>query len=294
VCLFHFAPGSPAGRLLFRSADRLALVYHNITPARFFLGWSDEHVRLGHQGRRELHAFASRAELGLGVSEFNRRELEAEGFPRTAVLPFLLDLDACRRPPGPVVRRLYADGRTNVLFVGRIAPHKRLEDLIRAFAAFRRHRRRSRLLLVGAERGHERYAAGLRLLVRALRLDDVVFAGHVDDDDLLAYYAVADVFACLSEHEGYGVPLVEAMTLGIPVLAYDAGAVRETLGGGGVLLGEKSPEVVAELLERLVADASFRRAVLATQERAIARLRSRDPGALLMAGLGPVLEGRRP
>jgi len=293
VCLFHFSIGSAAGRLAFHSPDRLVSIYHNITPARFFLGFHPHLAGLCHHGRRELAAFAPRTELALGDSEFNRRELEAAGFARTGVLPIVLDLGRYGRPPSPVVRRQLDDGRTNVLFVGRIIPNKRIEDLVRTFAAYQRWvEPRSRLLLVGDYRGFERYFDRLQELVRELRTEGVVFTGQVDDDDLYAYYRSADVFLCLSEHEGFCVPLQEAMLFGVPVIAYDAGAVRETLQGGGVLLREKRPEEVAELVGLVVRDERLRRAVLETQERAIARIRSTDFGNLLEERLAPVLGGR--
>jgi L-malate glycosyltransferase len=291
VCLFHFSIGSAAGRLVHQAPHRLVCIYHNITPADVFLGFHPHLAGLCYHGRRELAAFAPRAELGLGDSEFNRRELEAAGFPRTAVLPIVLDLESYRRPPSPVIRRIYDDGRTNILFVGRIIPNKRIDDLIRAFAVYQRWREpRSRLLLVGDHRGHERYYDRLQEMVRAFRVDEVVFTGHVDDDELMAFYGVADAFLCLSEHEGFCVPLLEAMMFGIPVLAYDAGAVAETLRGGGVLLKNKAPEAVAELLHQVHTDPALRRGVLATQERALREVRALDFGALLMERLAPVLE----
>jgi len=291
VCLYHFSIGSAAGRVAYRAPDRLVSIYHNITPAHWFVGFHPTLARLCHHGRRELAAFAPRTRLALGDSEFNRRELEQAGYAHTGVLPIVLDLAAYRRPASPVVRRLYRDGRVNVLFVGRIIPNKRIDDLIRCFAVYQRWLEpRSRLLLVGDQRGHERYFRRLQELVLALRAEQVVFCGHVDDDELRAYYAVADLFLCLSEHEGYCVPLVEAMALEVPVLAYDAGAVAETLRGGGVLLRDKRPELVAELVHELTADAGLRRAVLATQRRALAELRAVDFGALLRQKLAPVLE----
>jgi glycosyltransferase involved in cell wall biosynthesis len=292
VCVFHFSIGSAAGRLIHHAPDRLVVVYHNITPAHFFLGFHPHLAGLCHHGRRELAAFAPRAELGLGDSEFNRRELEEAGFARTAVLPIVLDLSLYDRPPSPVVRRLYDDGRTNVLFVGRIIPNKRVDDVIRSFAVFQKWLQpRSRLLLVGDHRGFERYLDRLQELVRELRVDEVVFTGHVDDDELYAYYRVADAFLCLSEHEGFCVPLQEAMHFGLPVVAYDAGAVRETLRGGGVLLRDKRPERVAEILDRLTHGSELRRAVLAGQARAVAEIRGTDFGGLLLDRLGPVLGG---
>jgi glycosyltransferase involved in cell wall biosynthesis len=291
VCLFHFSIGSAAGRMIFHAPDRLVSIYHNITPAEFFLGFHPHLAGLCYHGRRELHAFAPRTELALGDSEFNRRELEATGYRKTGVLPIVLDLDSYRRPASKLTTRMLRDGRRNILFVGRVIPNKRLEDVIKVFAVYQRYiEPRSRLLLVGESRGFERYRRRLREQVEDLGLDNVVFTGHVDDDDLRACYASADLFLCLSEHEGFCVPLLEAMNYGVPVVAYAAGAVEETLRGGGVLLRDKSrPEQTAELLHAVLSDASLRAAVLATQARAIAEIRATDFGALLRERLSPVL-----
>jgi glycosyltransferase involved in cell wall biosynthesis len=207
------------------------------------------------------------------------------------VLPIVLDLDSYRRPASPVVRRLYDDGRTNILFVGRVIPNKKIDDLIRVFALYQRlFDRHSRLLLVGDYRGHEKYYDRLQDLVRERGAEEVVFTGQVDDDELRAAYASADLFLCLSEHEGFCVPLLEAMAFGVPVVAFDAGAVRETLRGGGVLLRDKAPAVVAGLVRRLLTDDALRARVLETQERAMAEVRATDFGALLLDRLRPVLE----
>jgi glycosyltransferase involved in cell wall biosynthesis len=295
VCIFHFSIGSAAGRLIHAASDRLAIIYHNITPAAHFLGFHPHLAGLCYHGRRELAAFAPRTELALGDSEFNRQELEQAGFAHTAVLPIVLDLSLYERPPSPVIRRLYDDGRVNVLFVGRIIPNKKIDDLIRAFAVFQKWvQPHSRLLLVGDHRGFERYFDRLQELVRELRVDEVVFTGQVDDEELYAHYRLADVFLCLSEHEGFCVPLLEAMHFGLPVVAYDAGAVRETLHGGGLLLQDKAPELVAEILDRVTHGGDMRRAVLASQARAIAAIRATDFGALLRERLSPVLDAPAP
>ena len=174
----------------------------------------------------------------LGDSEYNRRELEEAGFARTAVLPIVLDFEAYRRPPSPVVRRLYRDGRTNILFVG---PHHPQQADRRPHPGLRLLPALPRPAEPAAARGRPpwprallRPAAGAG--ARRCALDEVVFTGHVDDDELLRLLPAADLFLCLSEHEGFCVPLQEAMHFGLPVVAYDAGAVRETLHGGGVLL----------------------------------------------------------
>lgn len=290
VCLFHFSIGSASSRLIYRAPDRLVSIYHNITPAGFFVGFHPHLAGLCHHGRRELAAFAPRTELALGDSEYNRRELEEAGYSRTAVLPIVLDFSRYERRPSPVVGRQYDDGRTNILFVGRIIPNKKIDDLIRTFACYQRwFDPSSRLLLVGDTRGFERYLGRLQELVSSLGVDGVVFTGQVDDDDLYAYYGVADAFLCLSEHEGFCVPLQEAMHSGVPVIAYDAGAVSETLHGGGLLLDDKSPEKVAALLAEVRGDPALRRRVLDTQARAIQEIRATDFRALLVDRLQPVL-----
>jgi glycosyltransferase involved in cell wall biosynthesis len=289
ACLYHFSPGSPAGRVALQAKGPLAVVYHNVTPARFFAGWSDESAHLAARADRELRELAGHASLGLAKSAFSRRDLEAAGFGASSVLPFVHD-SGRRVPPSPVFERLYRDGRAHVLAVGRLAPNKRIEDVLRAFALLQRGPvPRSRLLVVGDD-GLRAYADALRGLARALRLRDVVFCGRIDEDELRSAYGLADVLVSLSEHEGYGVPLVEAMLAGVPVVAYDAGAAAETMGGAGVLLGERRPELVAGVIERLVGDIALRAAVLAGQERVAARIRATDFQVLVLSALAPVLE----
>jgi glycosyltransferase involved in cell wall biosynthesis len=291
VCLFHFSIGSAASRLIHGAPDRLAIVYHNITPGEWFLGFHPHLAGLCYHGRRELAAFAPRTSLGLADSEFNRRELVLAGFAPTAVLPIAHEEPAAA--VSPVARRLWNDGRVNILFVGRIIPNKKIDDLVRAFAVYQRHLQpRSRLLLVGDYRGHERYFDRLQEMVRALGAQEVVFTGHVDDDDLRACYADADLFLCLSEHEGYCVPLVEAMAAGVPVVAYDAGAVSETLRGGGLLLRDKAPEAVAETVHAVLTRPDVRGAILERQRIAMEQIRGTDFRALLLERLEPVIQER--
>ena len=290
ACVYHFSPGSPAGQVALSARGPLAVVYHNVTPASFFVGWSDESARLAAGAAGELRELAARAALGLAKSAFSRRDLEVAGFAATSIMPFVHD-------PGPppvrsaVFARLYADGRRHVLAVGRLAPNKRLDDVLRAFALLQRAVPRSRLLLVGDD-GLRAYADALRDLERALRVRDVVFCGRVDEDELHSAYGLADVLVSLSEHEGYGVPLVEAMLAGVPVVAYDAGAVAETLAGAGVLLRDKTPDVVAAVVARVLEDETLRAAVLAKQERVAARVRATDYRAVVLEALAPVLEAK--
>jgi glycosyltransferase involved in cell wall biosynthesis len=291
VCLFHFAIGSGAGRMIFHAPDRLVVRYHNITPPEFFARFLPHLARQCHQGRRELRAFAPRAALGLGVSDFNRRELAEAGYARTAVVPIPLDLEAfAAAPRAPLVERLFADGRTNVLFVGRIIPNKKIEDLLRVFAFYQRaFDPHSRLLLVGDHWGYEPYLLFLQAMGRELGAQEVVFTGQVEDDELRAYYASATAYVSLSEHEGFCVPLLEAMAFDVPVVAYDAGAVAETLGGAGLLVRDKSPDALAALLARVATDARLRAEVREAQRRRLQAARATDVRAALLGALAPVL-----
>lgn len=282
VSIFHFAIGSPVVQRVLARNEPLLLRYHNVTPYEFFLGFSGHLVGLCYHGARGLSDFAARTSLGLAVSEFNRGDLERAGFARTTVLPLAMNLLALDEPEDPVVASRFRDGRKNLLFVGRVAPNKKIDDLIRVFCAYQRYvEPESRLFIVGEGRGFEHYSRRLHELVSHLRVDEVVFTGAVAQSELNAYYRLADAFLCLSAHEGYGAPLIEAMHFGLPVVALDAGAVKETLRGGGVLLSGEPPEVIAELLGKLITDVSFRAAVLKTQEQALARIRSVDIGERL-------------
>jgi len=282
-CLFHFSIGSAASSLVYHRKDPLICVYHNITPPHFFFKFHPHLARLCYHGKRELAAFAPRTTLGLGVSEFNRLELEAAGFKRTGVLPIVVDWRRYDELPGEVMtRRLSGFDGATILFVGRVVPNKKIEDVIGAFAMFQRHHApKSRLLLVGDTTGHEVYLRRLLETVHDLRARDVIFTGQVSHGDLIAAYRSADAFLCLSEHEGFCVPLLEAMRFEVPVLAFDAGAVRETLNGAGVLMDRKDPPFVAELLHRVIADRPFGSQILDSQRRRIEIARGLDFGALL-------------
>jgi len=277
LVILHYALPSPLTEALRKHRGRRMLIHHNITPPEFFADYDPEMTRICAAGREQLATLADSVDLAVGDSEFNRAELEAAGFRRTGVLPIYLDFDRYREPPNPVLRRLLGDGRRNLLFVGRVSPNKRPEDLIRVAAYWKRFIEPGvRLVLVGKlprrETGHGRpltrhYLDGLLGLAGELGLEDgeVLFTGHVDHADLLACYATAQVFLSMSEHEGFGVPLVEAMLMDVPILAYRATAVGDTLGGAGVQFTEKNLAHVSELAHVLATDPGLRRSVLAAQ-----------------------------
>jgi glycosyltransferase involved in cell wall biosynthesis len=253
--------------------ERLLSQYHNVTPARYFERWHRETARAMEQARQEMAMLAPKVGLALPVSAFNEQELLATGYQRTAVCPLLVDLDDYHKAPAPKTldrlrRRRHRSG-AQWLFVGRFAPNKCQHDVIGAFAAFRRLvDPGARLTLVGGA-SHPRYKWAVERLAHQLQLgDSVEMLEGLPEDQLLAHWAVADVFVCLSEHEGFCVPLVEAMELSVPVVAYRATAVPETLGEAGILVDDKGPVSVARAVEEACRPGRRQDLVRAGRERA--------------------------
>lgn len=294
LLLHHFSIGSKASRTAYALPDRMALIYHNITPPEYF---ADAHRTLARQcfrGRREIHAYVDRCELALGDSEFNRQDLEMLGFPRTAVLPVVPDLAHLDAPADWFVARQFDDEWTNIIFVGRVIGNKKIEDLIRAFYAYHtRFNPRSRLLIVGVFSVFERYFAALNHLTEDLRLKHVHFVGHVSDAELIAYYELADLFLCASEHEGFCVPLVEAFYKQVPVLAYAATAVPATMDGAGVLFDDKRPGHVAALMDAILSDTALQDGIVEAQLDAVDRLQAKDFDGTLLRFVERILQAPR-
>ena len=294
LLLHHFSLGSKASRTAYALPDRMALIYHNITPPEYFVGVHRTLARQCFRGRRELRAYAERCDLAMGDSEFNRQDLISLGFPRTAVLPVVPDFSHLDRQPNRVLADQFDDAWTNVLFVGRVIANKKIEDLICWFHAYHTiFNPRSRLLLVGAQTGFERYLASLHELVGRLDASQVHFIGHVSDEELVAYYELADLFLCASEHEGFCVPIVEAFYKQVPVLAYAATAVPSTMDGAGVLFEDRNPIHVAALMDEIVSNASLQDQIVDGQLAAVDRLRSKDFAGTLLGFVDRMLTSPR-
>jgi glycosyltransferase involved in cell wall biosynthesis len=271
ITIFHFALPSPMTERFAALRGVRILQYHNITPAAFFAPYDSQLFRLAALGRQELRSLAGRVDLALGDSEFNRQELDALGFRPTGVMPIAVNTDRITRAPRrPPLEKILSDGLINFLFVGRIVPNKKIEDHIRLAEMYKRYvDSYYRFIFVGRYDGLPRYYAMVRALIAEYEMlpDRFVFTGPVPDEDLAAYYRWADVYISLSEHEGFCVPLVEAMAADVPVLAYAAGAVPETLGGAGVLFAPKDLEFAAEMMGTLVYDRPVRERVIAGQRQ---------------------------
>jgi len=279
--IFHFALPSPMTGAFAHVGGARILQYHNITPAHFFAPYDPGLFRLAALGRRELATLAGRVDLALGDSAFNAAELESLGFERTGVMPIAVNLERLTGAPRrPALERILGDGLINILFVGRVVPNKRIEDHIRLAELYKRNiDSYYRFIFVGRTDGVPAYYAQIRALIDEFQMlpDRFWFTGPVPDEDLATFYRWADVYLSLSEHEGFCVPLVEAMATDVPVVAYAAGAVPETLGGAGLLFSPKDLEIASELLGTVVYDHAVREQVLARQRE---RLEAFTPAAI--------------
>ena len=272
----------------------MVLVYHNVTPPEYFIGVHKDLVRLCYSGRRELRAYVNRCDLALGDSEFNRQELEQAGFQRTSVLPVVPSFAHLDETPDRTLVSAFDDERVNILFVGRVIPNKRIEDVIRSYQAYRvKHQPSARLLLVGTYARFESYLATLHHLIATLRVPDVHVMGQVSNAELTACYVVADLFLSASEHEGFCVPLVEAFHKRIPVVAYAAAAVPETMDGAGVLYETKDPRHVAAIMDTVLSDPVLESEIVRDQDAALDRLLARDFAGVLLGVVDQVTRAPR-
>jgi glycosyltransferase involved in cell wall biosynthesis len=283
VVIFHFSIGSPVSKMFFRIPDKRIMIYHNITPYEFFLDYHRILSRECYKGRLEIKRFVDKVDLALGDSEFNRKELNSFGYKKTGVLPLLIDFAKFDQKGDPVVRDIYSVKKWTVLFVGRVIPNKRFEDIIKTFYLYKKYYNAdSRLIFVGDYRGMERYLYALQGLVHELALKDVTFTGSVEFTELLSYFHLADVYLSMSEHEGFGVPLVESFYVELPVVAYAAGAVEETMNGGGLLIHEKDFSRTASLLNYLQKNESFRMKIIDSQKKALEKYRKDNVSRILL------------
>lgn len=253
ILIYHASINSDLDEIFRRSRRKQVLIYHNITPADYFLGYDLFTYLECLKGRRALNKFIPTCDLALADSIFNADELKTLGFPQVELLPFPFDRSRLDGPANPAIIRKYrGENRPTILFVGRLAPNKKQEDILSAFYYFQSiYQPGARLVLVGPDNIPE-YSDFLRDRIDELGLKDVTITGKVSPEELRAYYRSADIFLCLSEHEGFCVPLLESLYFHIPVVAYAAGAVPETLDGSGALIYRKDPLQIAALLNRIL------------------------------------------
>lgn len=269
LIIYHHSTSSALSEILPKCGCRMMMIYHNITPPDFFKGYSPFSYDCATMGLRELALLSDKVDYCMAVSEFNRQDLIKAGFEcEIGVRPILIPFDDYKKKPDKRIINKYSNGYTNIIFVGRIVPNKRQENVIAAFAYYKKNvNPKSRLIFVGNPAGYENYFERLKRYAAAMELEDVIFTGHISFPAILAYYHIADVFLCMSEHEGFCVPLVEAMYFNIPVIAYKSCAVPYTMGESGLVTDSKNPVEIALLIDRVVNDSALRQSIIDGQRK---------------------------
>jgi len=272
--LYHLSSGSPVAELISQRPEPKMIDYHNITPGNLFGRWVPWATVEAEAGRRQLKILSDVSFFAFADSGFNAEDLKEAGVTvdRTLVVPPLFDPVALRSRMDPELmaarRAERATGGADWLFVGRVTPSKAQQDLIKALALYRAvFDPKARLHLVGSWMGED-YPRALERYARRLGLGDAVrMTGSVSPEALATYYSESDVFVCASEHEGFCIPVVEAMGFGLPVVAYEAGAVPETASTGALIVSDKSPVGLATAAHRLLTDASLRERLIRNGHR---------------------------
>jgi glycosyltransferase involved in cell wall biosynthesis len=269
VLIYHKSTGTDLTFKIENYKCRRIMVYHNITPPEFFRPYSTAATQLTEHGYKGVEFLRDKVDYVLAVSAYNRSELVKMGYTCPMdIRPILIKFDDYKQTPDEATINKYSDGKKNLVFVGRIAPNKKQENVIRAFFCYKKLNPDSRLILVGSSTGMENYYERLVKYANALGIgDDVIFPGHIKFSEILAYYRLADAFVCMSEHEGFCVPLVEAMFFDTPIIAYDTSAISDTLGGSGVLLDNNDPVFAAAVIDRVLTDEKFRESIIAGQRK---------------------------
>ncbi len=266
IVIFHFSIGSEISEFVAKLPDKKIMIYHNITPSKYFRGVNETLVNLLDNGKKELRSLVGHIDLAVGVSEYNRLELQKLGFKNTDVLPIIIDFQEYNNPNEKLLSK-YDDDFVNLLFVGRVTPHKKQEDVIKVFYYYKLINPKSRLFLAGSYEGCDVYSNYLKNLILSLGLKDVHLLGKISFNDLISYYKLADVFICMSEHEGFCVPMLESMYFEVPIIAYNSTAIPETLENSGVLINEKNYCEIAELINILIEDKELRSKIVEKQKK---------------------------
>jgi glycosyltransferase involved in cell wall biosynthesis len=267
--IYHHSIGSEITPQILNYRGPACLIYHNITPAQFFDPYWPEFAAILRRGREDLPRLAAHFRSSFGGSSFNAQELSDCGFHNPGVLPISVSPDKWALVTDTELMRELQDGRTNLLFVGRISPNKKQDDLIHAFKSYLSLDPTARLALIGKAEENDPYAAHLMTTIRALRLEgSVSMRGSISDKELAAYYRTAHLFWSMSEHEGFCVPIVEAMWFDVPVLAFRSSAVPETLGRAALIFTDKRDLCEVAVLARiLVTDGELRGKIIAAQRK---------------------------
>lgn len=266
IVIYHYGTGSRLNTLVERIPCRKILIFQNVTPPEFFRDWNYEAYATCAAAYSDIEFTAGTYMHAITPSEFSKRILMDYGWKADDISVFpLYELPDIDKAYDTATFERFNDNGMNILFTGRIAPNKKTEDIIRIFNFYNRnYDADSRLILIGSG-SPESYKEAVVSYIEEHGIKNVVLTGHISDEERNAIYKAADVFLCMSEHEGFCIPVLEAFQRKIPVIAYKATAVPDTMGTAGILVDTKDPDAVCKEIDKLVHDEVYRKQIVEGQ-----------------------------
>lgn len=269
LVIYHHSIGSILADFTSKLKIKKILCYHNITPEKFFEKYDKGIANQLYDGRKQLQKLSNDFKYVMAASVYTKQELQQNGFQK--ILPFNYFINLERFDKVKIKKEIVSqyNDSTNILFVGRRVPNKKIDDLLKIFAYYKIINPKSRLFILGGSWAVESYQQELDKLVQILKLKDLIFINTLTDEELASYYSVADLFLCMSEHEGFCIPLAEAMYFGVPIVAYNSSAVPDTMDSTGILVNHKRFNEIAELLDIMMSDEELRNEIILKQKERI-------------------------
>lgn len=281
IIVYHLSTGTELNKKILKWNGKKIIRYHNITPPDYFKGYNEVSYNLCRTGYEEAGIIAKQCQYLMPDSEYNLNDMIRMGFKGSSqVAPILIPFGDYERQADTGILDTYKRKKgTNLVFVGRLAPNKCQERIIEIFYYYKKYYDKdARLFLVGSGSGMELYERQLKTYAKALNIPDIYFTGHIKFNEILSYYQLADTFVCMSDHEGFCIPLVEAMYFEKPIVALDTSAIGETLNGAGILLKEYHALNISSIINRLNKDKELRQIVINNQKE---RLKDFNPQKVL-------------
>lgn len=270
ILLIHFSLGCGSFEGLASACCRRLMIYHDVTPPELLAGSPVQVVEAARQGLGQAGSLASRMHALAAHSYSSAASLRGAGGPGCEVLPYLLRRDLLDTPPDPVVLADVQLQGPTLLCAGRVLPHKRIEDVFLVYDHLRRVSPNAwRLVVAGSLEGAPGYVDRLKDLCGCLGLPRVEFTGSIPQNRLNAWYRASSAFITMSAHEGFCVPLAEAMHHRLPVFALASAAVPETMRGAGILFDEPDWPSIAEAISQVDRDPALRSRILDQQDEVV-------------------------
>lgn len=292
ILLIHHSMGFDLFDKIILFPDKKVIIYHNITPEKFFNdSGTRKYIRLG---LKQIKDYKKYVDYAVADSNYNRRQMIEMGYSNVDVMPVQISLDRFQNVRSDRAIKERFKNSKNILFVGRVVPNKCQDDLIKAFAIYQKQFEQNSNLLLAGDLGYFPYVEELKNLCKELGVENRVhFLGKITESELKASYESANLFLCMSEHEGFGVPLLEAMKAQIPVIAYDSSAISETMSGAGILLSEKNYALIAGLIDEVITNQDLSNGIIRVQNRRIDKLEKTKTDDILLKVIENVIKGKR-